>query len=291
MHLRDLISTAVLSFVLFNSVELHAAGPADTLPLTLTGTGQILVPVMVNGSGPHLFVLDTGANRSVISDALAARLSLKPVATTEMVTSSGSATSLVVRLRTVSLGAHQASDLLAPLVPAGRIHAVHAKADGIVGQDVLIDAHYTLDYRRSRLVWLDADTGSGSGTRFALRRSEGRLLVEVPQSSRQDDIAWLVPDSGASTLVLFQNAGRAAISATPVGAMVAAATMTGDGQVQAAIVPTLKIGTCTLWDQPAVLMAGLGTGASGATRVDGLLPLSGFSAVTFNGREHYLVVK
>jgi hypothetical protein len=213
------------------------------------------------------------------------------VATTEVVTSSGSATARVVRIRTVSLGAHHASDVLAPLVPAGRVHAVHAMAEGIIGQDVLIDAHYTLDYRHARVIWLDTDTGSGSGTRLTLRRSEGRLLVELPQSSRQDDIAWLVPDSGASTLVLFQNGGRAAISATPVDATVHVATVTGDGRVQAAIVPKLRIGTGTLWDQPAVVVAGPGGGASGATRVDGLLPLSGFSAVTFNGREHYLVVK
>lgn len=290
MRVRVLLSLSVL-FVLFNSFELRAAGPAETLPFTLTGTGQILVPVSVNGSGPHLFVLDTGANRSVISDALAARLSLEPVATTEMVTSSGSAVARVVRLRTVSLGAHHASDVLAPLVPAERVHAVHAKADGIIGQDVLIDAHYTLDYRRSRIIWLDAAPWSGSGTRLALRRSEGRLLVELPQSSRQDDIAWFVPDSGASTLVLFQNGGRAAVSATPLGATTTVTTVTGDGQVQAAIVPKLRVGAGTLWDQPAVLIAGPEAGGSGAGRVDGLLPLSGFSAVTFNGREHYMVVK
>ena len=290
MRVRGLVSLAVL-FVLFNSFELRAAGPAGILPFTLTGTGQILVPVTVNGSGPHLFVLDTGANRSAISDALAARLALAPVATTEMVTSSGSAIAGVVRLRTVSLGAHHASDVLAPLVPAVRVQAVHARAEGIIGQDVLIDAHYTLDYRRARVLWLDPDTGSGPGTRLTLRRSEGRLLVGLPQSSRQDDIAWFVPDSGASTLVLFQNGGRAAVSATPLGATVQVATVTGDDQVQAAIVPKLRIGAGTLWDQPAVLAAGPGGGGSGVHRVDGLLPLAGFAAVTFNGPEHYMVVK
>jgi len=290
MRVRALVSSAVLSLVVLSSVAPQAAGPSDTLVLTLTGSGQILVPVIVNGSGPHLFVLDTGANRSVLSDALATRLSLEPVATTEMVTSSGSSHAPVVRLMAVALGSHHATDVLAPVVPEGRLRAIHAKADGIIGQDVLIDAHYTLDYRRSRLTWLDADTGSGGGTRLALRRAEGRLLVELPQAPRADETAWFVPDSGASTLVLFLHGGRAAISATPLGATVRAATITGDGQVQAAIVPKLKIGSGTFWDQPAVLVAGPDT-AAGTDRVDGLLPLSRFSSVTFNGPQHYLVVR
>ena len=290
MRARMLVSTAVL-FVLFNfsSAGLSAATATAPLPFTLTGTGQVLIPVMVNASGPYQFVLDTGANRSVISDTLAARLSLQPVAVTEIVTSTGSAESSVVRLQSISLGSHNASGVLAPVVKSERIHAVHTQADGIIGQDVLIDAHYTIDYRRKRVIWLGAGTDGGSGSRLMLRRCEGRLLVELPQSSRSGDAALLVPDSGASTLVLFQQGGRTAIPATALAAVVQTTTLTGDGKMQMAVVPKLRIGTDTLWDQPAVLLPG--SAISGEQRLDGLLPLSWFSEVTFNGRENYLVVK
>jgi predicted aspartyl protease len=294
MRDRLLVSMAALfTLVNFSAPELSADSAADTLPFTLADTGQILIPVMVNSSGPYQFVLDTGANRSAISDTMAARLSLQPVAITEIVTSTGSAPTgsmtSVVRLQIISLGGHSASGVLTPVLKSERIHAVHAQADGIIGQDVLIDAHYTLDYRRTRVIWLGAGRDTGAGTRLALRRSEGRLIVELPQSSRPDSVALLVPDSGASMLVLFQQDGRTAVSAMALAAVARTTTVTGDGYMQVAVVPRLRIGRDTLWDQPAVLLPG--PAAAGAHRLDGLLPLSLFSDVTFNGRENYMVVR
>ena len=81
--------------------------------------------------------------------------------------------------------------------------------------------------------------------------------------------------------------GRTAVSATTVGA-IGVSTVNGDGQAQAALVSQLRVGRATLWDQPAMVLAGYGTAEN---RVDGLLPLSRFSTVTFNGRENYLVAK
>ena len=290
MRARLLVSMAVLfTFVNFSTPELSATSAADHLPFTLTDTGQILVPVMVNSSGPYQFVLDTGANRSAISDTLAARLSLQPVAATEIVSSTGSALSSVVRLQIISLGGHQASGVLAPVLKADEFHAVHGQADGIVGQDVLIDAHYTLDYRRKRVIWLGTDGDPGPGTRLALRRSEGRLIVELPQSSAPESVALLVPDSGASTLVLFQQNGRTAFAVAALSGTASVTTVTGQSLVQTAVVPKLRLGKEMLWDQPAVLLPG--PPVVGEIRLDGLLPLSLFSSVTFNGRDHYMVAK
>jgi predicted aspartyl protease len=290
MRARLLVSTAVLfTLVNFSRPELSAVSATDPLPFTLTDTGQILIPVMINSSGPYHFVLDTGANRSVISDTLAARLSLQPVAITEIVSSTGSAMSSVVRLQSISLGSHHAPGVEAAVLKSARIHDVHRQAEGIVGQDVLIDAHYTLDYRRKRVTWLGADAGTVSGTRLALRRWEGRFIVELPQSSGPDSVALLVPDSGASALVLFQQNGRTVISATALGDAVSVATVTGHGLMQPALVPKLRLGRDVLWDRPAVLLPGPAVAAE--HRVDGLLPLSWFSEVTFNGREHYMLAR
>ena len=290
MRARLLVSLAVLfTFVNFNTPELSAASGSDPLPFTLTDTGQILIPVMINSSGPYQFVLDTGANRSAISATLAARLSLQPEAATEIVSSTGSAMSSVVRLQIISLGSHRASDVLAPVLPAGKLHNIHSSADGIVGQDVLIDAHYTLDYRRKRVLWLGADAVDGSGTRLTLRRGEGRLIAELPQSSGPGGVALLVPDSGASALVLFQQNGRTAIPATTLGDAVSVATATGAGQMHTAVVPKLRLGKDTLWDRPALLLPG--HAVAGDHQLDGLLPLSWFAEVTINGREHYMIAK
>jgi hypothetical protein len=90
-------------------------------------------------------------------------------------------------------------------------------------------------------------------------------------------------------LVLFQQNGRTAISVTALSGMASVATVTGKSLMQTAMVPKLRLGRDTLWDQPAVLLPGPPVG--GENRLDGLLPLSLFSSVTFNGREHYMVAK
>jgi predicted aspartyl protease len=287
MRVHILGSLAVL-FSFLNAVSLSADTANHSLPFTLTPTGQILVHATVNGTGPHTFVLDTGSNRSVLSEALASRLGLAPVAMTETVTSAGSGTALVVRIQTMALGPHTASDVLAPVVPSARLHAIHPEAEGIIGQDVLIDAHYTLDYRRTRITWLAADQDSGAGARLTLRRSEGRVIVEVPQSKDAEDLARLIPDSGASVLVLFGRDEPGPITATPLGAAVKAITLSGDSHMQMATVARLRVGSHTLWDVPAVIVASPGADAQA---VHGLLPLSGFSSVTFNGPGHYMVAR
>jgi predicted aspartyl protease len=287
MRVPVLVSLAVL-FSLFNAATLSANAAGDALPFVLTPTGQVLVQATVNGTGPHTFVLDTGSNRSVISEALADRLALAPIAVTETVSSSGTASALVVRVHTLTLGSHTASAVPTAVVSSARLHAIHATAEGIIGQDVLIDAHYTLDYRRKRVSWLTADEDSGSGLRLALHRSEGRVMVDLPQSSRGEVVARLVPDSGASVLVLFDRGIHSPITATPLGAAVKTTTVTGETHMQAATVPQLRVGSYTMWDLPAVIVA---SQDEDAPRVDGLLPLSAFSSVTFNGPRNYLVAR
>jgi predicted aspartyl protease len=288
MRVRISFSLAVI-VVLFVRLDLFASTVAAPVPLTLTGSGQVLVPAMVNGSGPYLFVLDTGANRSAISQTLAGRLSLRPVAVSDVVTSSGSTQATVVRLQSISVGHHLAAAVLSPVLPDDQMRGVHKNADGIIGQDVLIDAHYTIDYRRRKLIWGDGGAG-GAGTRLALRRHEGRVLVALPQSSSQRDIVWFVADSGASTLVLFQHDGRTGIPATALPARVRTTTVTGASDVQAAIIPKFRIGHDTWWDRPALLIGGADEQA-GLGRPDGLLPLSWFSSVTFNGPENSVTVR
>ena len=40
--------------------------------------GRVVAPVSVNGQGPFRFIVDTGANRSVLSQGLVERLGLTP---------------------------------------------------------------------------------------------------------------------------------------------------------------------------------------------------------------------
>lgn len=264
-----------------------AADPAASVSLTITSSGLILVPVTIDGAGPFHFVLDTGSNRSAVSDRLAAQLLLPAVATTETVTTSGIGRAVVVRLAAIGIGPHTSTSVLAPVLPTGQLHAVHRDADGIIGQDILIDAHYTLDYKHRQLIWRGRDQVIAGGAHLTLRRTEGRLVVELPQDVRSQTPLSFVPDSGAEMLVLFEHQGHTTVEATVHGAQ-ATTTISGEGHVRSALVSRLRIGRETLWDVPAMVTPSRDTGA--LIRIDGLLPLSHFSTVTFNGQAGYMTV-
>src|SRR5579862_4916987 len=55
------------------------------IPTRLDRIGRIVVPVMVDGQGPFQFVLDTGANSTVVSPHLASALGLEVNATQTVV--------------------------------------------------------------------------------------------------------------------------------------------------------------------------------------------------------------
>ncbi len=129
----------------------------------------------------------------------------------------------------------------------------------------------------------DSNTGfNRSPLRLHLRRNGNSALA--PTELIADPVEVTI-----SVRATFHQDGQTAIPTTALTGVVRTTTVLGDGQMQAAIVPQLRLGTDTLWDQPAVLLPN--PAASAENRLDGLLPLSWFSEVTFNGRENSLVVR
>jgi predicted aspartyl protease len=253
-----------------------------SVPLRMTGSGLVTVSVTINGGGPYTFVLDTGSNRTGVSAQLAARLTLPAVATTTVVSSTGTATGNVIRLDEIALGRVVRRDLLTVVMPVD-LTTVGLRADGVLGQDFLSDETYTIDYGRRRLVW---DAVEPRGTRLALKRDEGRWLVALPQDTRGSDVVWFVPDSGAQGLVVFDRGIRLPLRLTALPD-VAISTAAGSATTRAALVRLLRVGPVELADQPAVV---IDRRAPDGPAGDGLLPLCLFSTVTFNGKEGYLAV-
>src|SRR3979409_275070 len=56
--------------------EPHCSGNVASVPLHLTNSHQMIVAVSVNHSGPYNFLLDTGAQMTMVDPALAAELHL-----------------------------------------------------------------------------------------------------------------------------------------------------------------------------------------------------------------------
>lgn len=279
----------VLTVLLAAMPVLHVyAGTPENVPFRLGDDGAVVVPVVIDGRGPVPFLLDTGANGSAVFEGLAKELALPPVARTSVITPVGSRSRVVVRLDRVALGDAQALGLLASVIPAFQLDVAGAAIQGILGQDFLSGFDYTIDYRGRRIVWAASDGGATAGdeVRLALRRSEGRFLVELPQEG--DRIVRFVPDSGTNGLVVFDRPGAWALPADPLRDRYEVSDLSGRRTVETRRIRALRIGHLTLRDQVAAVVS---RPQSTASEGDGLLPLHLFASVTFESQKGYLVIR
>ena len=123
------------------------AGPnSASLAAGSDGARHLTIEVHVNGRGPFHFVVDTGAERSVISAEAAAALTL---ARGEDVLIQGIAKAMAaptLRAETVAFGPFIRHDILMPVLPQSTL-----AADGYLGLDVIDGTRVTFDFKNQKL--------------------------------------------------------------------------------------------------------------------------------------------
>jgi Aspartyl protease len=264
-------------------VATPSAADRGNTPFDLLADGSIVVPVTIGGTGRYRFVLDTGSSRTVISSRLWKALRNPVVAKTLMVTPAGREEAYVVRLRGVAVGGGAGVDVNAAVIPADH-YAAGQQIDGLIGQDVLAAAIYTIDYRAHALVWHAADDAL-PGVRLPLLVRDNRVLVSLAQRDGDPNPLKLVPDSGSDCLVLFAHArDKVRFTSLDVGVLT---SMSAVRLVRRVEVEGLMIGNTRLLKPPAVILSS----DEAAEMGDGLLPLHVFSRVTFNVGDGYLIVQ
>lgn len=154
-------------------------GPLYATRTTRDRIGRIVAPVEINGRGPFRFILDTGANSSVISETTALALELVPVAGVVINVHgvTGSATLPAVQVATLRVGELLLEKQRLPVLPP----AVFAGVDGILGVDALQDARIEVDFGRDR-VTIRRSSGQRAPKGFLVVRAwlqnGGLLLVD-----------------------------------------------------------------------------------------------------------------
>jgi predicted aspartyl protease len=240
--------------------------------------GGIAIDVRIDDGPSVKFILDTGAARTVIADDLARTLASRVVATSDLVTSAGTNRREVVRLTSMAVGPARAEGLLALVIPADRLSALGDGVRGLLGEDFLSAFSYTIDYRRQRLAW-DAPLDCRAPDAVALVESEGRYTMAL-QDDRGHPLR-LVPDTGTEATVLFHPDDQFEVTSGAV-------TLSGlarERPAQRVSARHLRIGAVVLHDVPAVLIDRPDPG------VDGLMPMHGFSSVSFAASGQCLSVR
>ena len=118
----------------------HLARAAPAIPAAQDQAARMTIPVMVNGHGPYAFVVDTGADRTVISRGLAAVLKLPAGGDVRLHDTAGSAEVHTAVLDSLSFGGRDVHGLQAAVLEAGNIGAAGMLGiDSLRGQRVMMD--------------------------------------------------------------------------------------------------------------------------------------------------------
>jgi hypothetical protein len=237
--------------------------------------GEVVVRVRVNGLGPFAFLLDTGSSHSAVSEELARAVGAPAVARTVVTTPIGEEVRPVVRLETVQLGRVATSPVLASLVRGDTLDRAGI-IQGLIGQDVLKDRRYTLDFLHRRVAWHDGLSVPARECGLPMRWMRERFQVELAQGDRT---LRFVPDSAAHGLVLF-NRRRVRLPIEFDRRWSDLSTLGHRTRVRHGRLRELRLCSVTLRDAAAVVVE-RGDAAHGEE--DGLLPMHLFDTVTFDG--------
>lgn len=233
------------------SPELPPKIPPATIDNSLEITGESLearerrsrlfIDVRVNGKGPFSFLVDSGADRSVIGSVLAERLAL-PIEDSVLLRSMAGVTEVsTVYIETLGLGSSLIDGIKAPALPEK-----HIGADGIIGIDALADQRLLLDF--------DARTVTIQDSRRAVVHEDGEIVVTarrrkgqliLTQASIDGVQTYAVIDTGSEitvgniAMLARVSRGRRPLPLVPLDMIsVTGAPFTA----QLALVPELRIG-------------------------------------------------
>jgi predicted aspartyl protease len=107
--------------------------------------GRVVAPVTVNGRGPFRFIVDTGANRSVLSEDLAARLGLTPNGTDNVHSVHGVSVAPIVTVDRLQYGDVSLTAEALPVLSGG----VLAGEQGLLGVDGMGGRRLRMDFERN----------------------------------------------------------------------------------------------------------------------------------------------
>ncbi len=256
-------------------------GPEFATPTTMDQIGRIVAPVMINGRGPYRMMVDTGANRSLITTTVADSLGIDylnaPQVTMNGVT--GSAVVPAVLIEKLEAGALVFERLQVPVVLPHLVGDV----DGILGMAGLREQRLVVDFSRDRVTISNSKLWNTGLLRIDAKRVAGGMLAAKARVGRTRVIA-VVDTGGQITLGnrALQDALRAeARSQTEVLGTTEAISI-GD----VAHVPDIKFGEVSIrrvrvtfgdfhifdvWDlndEPALIIGMDVLGAMGAFMID-----------------------
>ena len=156
------------------------ASGTELLELQSETYDRLTVPVMIGTSGPYPFLVDTGAQATVLSRELADSLGLLERRPVTLIGLASRVATHTVSIDGLRIGQRSANIARAPLVDGQHIGG----ADGVLGIDALQDQRVLLDFEeRSMTIATPEEAKDRSGYEIVVRASpkHGQLIIADAQ--------------------------------------------------------------------------------------------------------------
>ena len=201
MAIQALVAAGTLLALAVPATSLPQAAepavPVDIVTVTNDRHDRMTVPVHIGTSGPFDFLVDTGAERTVLARDVALGLRLPTSGQGLLIGIAGTQSVDLVEIDEINLGRRSFYGLTAPLLEGRNIGA-----DGIIGLDSLQNQRVLLDFDKKRMAIGDAMAlGGNRGFEIVVqaRRRSGQLIMTnaIIDGVRTD----IVIDTGSDTSI------------------------------------------------------------------------------------------
>ena len=173
--------------------QVRACEPLDPGTVGVAGAttedtaGRAVAAIRINGQGPFRFIIDTGANRSVLSQALATRLGLAPSGEGMVHSIAGVEPATMVNVHSLSFGGLHLSSGDTPVLDGPMLDGEHGLlgVDGLAGRLLHVDfinhcvAIYESATQMSIPGWLSVPARMQFGTMLTVRGEIQGVEVNV----------------------------------------------------------------------------------------------------------------
>lgn len=201
MALRGLIAACALALAGSAAAQSDTVGgllgnaEADEAAMLRDRHERMTVPVTIDGAGPYRFLIDTGAQATVVTHELVEDLALRHSGRATLVAMGGTSVVDTVELDNLEFANRSVSGLISPA-----LNATHIGADGILGLDSLQNTRVLIDFREGRMKIADVpgeQSNSGYEIIVRARRKLGQMIIT---DARVNGVrASVIIDTGAQT--------------------------------------------------------------------------------------------
>jgi len=155
---------------------------------------RMTVPVLLSGSGPYQFLVDTAADRSAVSRSIVQKLNFPPATTDELHSLTGVSNVTTARVPSIALTRSPR-----PNIEAAVLESANMGADGIVGSDLLSGQRVQFDFANRTMSIVPSYTPDPAAEPGSIiiqaKRKNGRLIVTDAEAADQQTV--MVLDTGA----------------------------------------------------------------------------------------------